>query len=137
MFGLSSRRQPRLPAFPPGVHPPPPTTMLRSFSPRRKFSFDLALHKSKEKKKDKASDDGGFAAIVDGLNRSEEPRGRAERTSRKGSFFRSSRDDGGGRREPSARGSSPEPTRQSWLRMREARQRAASPRCGFSPALCM
>jgi hypothetical protein len=105
--------------------------MLRSFSPRRKFSFDLALHKSKEKKKDKASDDGGFAAIVDGLNRSEEPRGRAERTSRKGSFFRSSRDDGGGRREPSARGSSPEPTRQSWLRMREARQRAASPRCAF------
>ena len=77
--------------------------MLRSFSPRRKFSFDLALHKSKEKKKDKASDDGGFAAIVDGLNRSEEPRGRAERTSRKGSFFRSSRDDGD-RSPPSASG---------------------------------
>ena len=55
--------------------------MLRSFSPRRKFSFDLALHRSKEKKKESATDDAGFAAIVDGLNRSSEDpsggRGRA------------------------------------------------------------
>ena len=107
--------------------------MLRSFSPRRKFSFDLALHKSKEKKKDKTSDDQGFAAIVDGLNQSEEPRGR-QPSSRKGSFFRSSRDDGGGgRREPSARGSSPEPTRQSWLRMREAPPARGEPQV-FEPA---
>ena len=64
------------------------TTMLRALSPRRKFSFDLALHRSKEKKRKDSLDDAAFAAMVDEtLGSSERPARSKSRVARAASFF--------------------------------------------------
>ena len=105
--------------------------MLRALSPRRKFSFDLALHRSKEKKRKDSLDDAAFAAMVDEtLGSSERPARSKSRVARAASFFRrgssrersDSKDYSSSARasRPSARDTS---ARSSWLAMKEAREK--------------
>ena len=106
-------------------------TMLRALSPRRKFSFDLALHRSKEKKRKDSLDDAAFAAMVDEtLGSSERPARSKSRVARAASFFRrgSSRERSDSKDySSSARASRPSTrdtsARSSWLAMKEAREK--------------
>ena len=105
--------------------------MLRALSPRRKFSFDLALHRSKEKKRKDSLDDAAFAAMVDEtLGSSERPARSKSRVARAASFFRrgSSRERSDSKDySSSARASRPSTrdttARSSWLAMKEAREK--------------
>ena len=104
--------------------------MLRALSPRRKFSFDLALHRSKEKKRKDSLDDAAFAAMVDEtLGSSERPARSKSRVARAASFFRSKSRERSDSKDysSSARASRPSTrdtsARSSWLAMKEAREK--------------
>ena len=59
-------------------------------SPRLEFSFDLAFHRSKEKKRKDSLDDAAFAAMVDETaGSSERPARSGSLSGRAASFFRS------------------------------------------------
>ena len=103
--------------------------MLRGMSPRRKFSFDLAFHRSKEKKRKDSLDDAAFAAMVDEtLGSSERPARSKSRVARAASFFRSKSRERSDSKDysSSARASRPSTrdtsARSSWLAMKEARE---------------
>ena len=105
-------------------------TMLRGMSPRRKFSFDLAFHRSKEKKRKDSLDDAAFAAMVDEtLGASERPARSKSRVARAASFFRSKSRERSDSKDysSSARASRPSTrdtsARSSWLAMKEAREK--------------
>ena len=104
--------------------------MLRGMSPRRKFSFDLAFHRSKEKKRKDSLDDAAFAAMVDEtLGASERPARSKSRVARAASFFRSKSRERSDSKDysSSARASRPSTrdtsARTSWLAMKEAREK--------------